>query len=64
MNSEEKIEALCAVIESLLELIQDEAAADSFREEYQKISDESPYETLRKTPCFSHGECQEDERWD
>ena len=49
MNSEEKIEALCAVIESLLELIQDEAAADSFREEYQKISDESPYE---------------DERWD
>lgn len=49
MSSEEKIEALCAVIESLLELIQDEAAADSFREEYQRISDESPYE---------------DERWD
>lgn len=49
MNDVEKIEALCAVIESLLELIQDETAADSFREEYQKIQREDPYE---------------DERWD
>ena len=37
MNDEGKIKALCAVIEELLDLIQDETTADAFREDYQEV---------------------------
>mgnify|MGYP006962935587 CR=1 FL=1 len=44
MNSKEKIEALCGIIESLLLLIEDETAADCLREEYRNVTRESSYE--------------------
>ena len=37
MNDEGKIKALCAVIEELLDLIQNETTADAFREDYQEV---------------------------
>ncbi len=50
MNDKEKIEALCAVIEELLDLIQDETAADAFREDYKEV--------------VSYDDIFEDEGWD
>jgi hypothetical protein len=44
MDSKERIEALCGIIESLLLLIEDEAAADFIREEYQNTMNDSSYE--------------------
>nr|DAG62039.1 MAG TPA: hypothetical protein [Bacteriophage sp.]DAO21876.1 MAG TPA: hypothetical protein [Caudoviricetes sp.] len=44
MDSKERIEALCGIIESLLLLIEDEAAADCIREEYQNTMNDSSYE--------------------
>ncbi|MFQ8838167.1 MAG: hypothetical protein ACLR8L_09915 [Oscillospiraceae bacterium] len=37
MDDRRRIEALCGVVESLLELIEDEAAADEQREAYRRI---------------------------
>ena len=45
MDSKEKIEALCGVIEELLELIQDETAANCIREEYRAVMDRDSYES-------------------
>lgn len=45
MDSKEKIEALCVVIEELLELIQDETAANCIREEYRAVLDRDSYES-------------------
>lgn len=44
MDSKERIEALCGIIESLLLLIEDETAADCIREEYRNTMDNSFYE--------------------
>ena len=41
MDSKERIEALCGIIESLLFLIEDETAADCIREEYQNTMNDS-----------------------
>lgn len=45
MDSKEKIEALCGVIEELLELIQDETAANCIREESRAVMDRDSYES-------------------
>lgn len=37
MEDRKKIEALCGVVESLLELIEDETAAYELREAYRRI---------------------------
>lgn len=37
MEDRKKIEALCCVVESLLELIEDETAANEQREAYRRI---------------------------
>lgn len=37
MDDQRRAEALCVVVESLLELIEDEAAADEQREAYRRI---------------------------
>ena len=37
MDDRRRIEALCSVVEGLLELIEDEAAADEQREAYRRI---------------------------
>ena len=37
MDDRRRIEALCGVVESLLELIEDEATADEQREAYRRI---------------------------
>lgn len=37
MDDRRRIEALCGVVESLLGLIEDEAAADEQREAYRRI---------------------------
>ena len=37
MDDRRRIEALCGVVESLLELIEDEADADEQREAYRRI---------------------------
>lgn len=37
MDDRRRIEALCGVVEGLLELIEDEAAADEQREAYRRI---------------------------
>jgi hypothetical protein len=37
MDDQRRVEALCVVVESLLELIEDEAAADEQREAYRRI---------------------------
>ena len=44
MDSQEKIEALCGIIESLLALIEDATAADCIREDMQKIRNVDSYE--------------------
>lgn len=44
MDSKEKIEALCGIIESLLLLIEDETAADCIREEMRNVMKDSPYD--------------------
>ena len=44
MDSKERIEALCSIIESLLLLIEDEAAADCIREESRNTMDDSAYD--------------------
>ena len=44
MDSKERIEALCGIIESLLLLIEDETAADCIRGEYQNTMNDSSYE--------------------
>lgn len=44
MDSKERIEALCSIIETLLLLIEDETAADCIREEYQNTMNDSSYE--------------------
>nr|DAT56410.1 MAG TPA: hypothetical protein [Caudoviricetes sp.] len=44
MDSKGKIEALCGIIESLLLLIEDETAAECFREECRNIMNDSSYE--------------------
>jgi hypothetical protein len=48
MNDKEKIEALCAVIEEILELVQDETAAECYREKYrQAVACEDAFEDER-----------------
>lgn len=49
MDSKERIEALCGIIESLLLLIEDETAADCIREEYQNTMNDSSYERRNGT---------------
>lgn len=44
MDNKEKVEALCGVIERLLEMIQDETAAQCIYEEYIGICDTPEYE--------------------
>ena len=44
MDSKERIESLCGIIESLLLLIKDETVADCIREEYQNAMNDSSYE--------------------